>query len=159
MPKLVASLSGALCALLLTGCGSWSGMFDECEGDNGSGRIASFELVDVSGALIPLTPPRYHPDTVKLYYLGPTGRVAQPFSSQIPVIRRDGPPVYDVDHEDTYLLYLNRADQDTITFRYRLFKDDCQNPDLDGIRIFFNGRDLFSGPRGVNIGTLQFRKR
>lgn len=158
MLKRFVPLSCLLCGLLLTGCGGWSGMFDECEGNNGIGRIATFELLDASGAPIPLTPPRYHPDTVRLYYLGPTGRVREPYTGQFRVIRYDAPPTYGVDLVDTYILYLNRADQDTITFHYRLFKDDCQNPDLDGIRIFFNGRDIFNGPRGVNIGTLQLRK-
>ncbi|RAK65822.1 hypothetical protein [Hymenobacter edaphi] len=158
MLKYTRPVGGLLGGLLLTGCG-WSGMFDKCEGDNGSGRIASFELVNAGGAPIALTPPRFHPDTLRLYYLGPAGRVAQPFSLELPVIRRAAPPVYGADLEDTYLLYLSRADQDTITFRYRLFEDDCHNPDLDGIRIFFNGRDVFNGPRGVNIGTLQLPKR
>jgi hypothetical protein len=41
-----------------------------------------------------------------------------------------------------YIIYLKKTDQDTVRVEYQLFKNDCDNPDVDLLRVFYNDKKV-----------------
>ncbi|WP_426060804.1 hypothetical protein [Hymenobacter sp. B1770] len=45
-----------------------------------------------------------------------------------------------------FLIYLSRTDQDTIQAEFKLFRNDCKNPQFEYASVFYNGKRLNGDP-------------
>lgn len=159
----------SLILLLLQGCIS-----EKCAPDSNSlteGGGLNFRLVDARTGqdLLAQTPGNGSPyslDSVMVYnergepqFRGPVDFRGEISFSTYGSTEELSLLPYNTALQRRFLLYLNRADQDTIDVAFRLRKNDCGFAEFENITIHYNTQSVYEGSGTTQIPSRVFRKK